>query len=433
MCWPRLILTKGSTPRANENGADQTAVDSAVEKHAVAALRAMQVRTYGDLNTTPLGTIDFWSVPTEAWQHIGRLFVARRIADRGQRRTRRTFRADWQPEEPAPADGDQLEMQSDRPGPGERNGEPGVSRCRLHGARRKRYLAEQATRSVDTCGAANKTIAILPLGPTAQAEQYRRMIEVAVLTDRGLQHLRGLKRLRTLKLINTNITGHGLDCLKDLPALEELDLPLIAFSPDVARVLGEMQSLRRFRYADVTDESLAEFARLSGLEELELFGDSVTDRGAEHLKRLVELRKLSIRGSRFTDQGLQQLAGLPHLEYLDVRYSVGSLSAAGVTQFQTQKPGCQVLFEPAAKQGDPPPVNPAAVPQDKGRTRRRRRLSASPFKSMRRIPRQAILCSTPQRRCHSNRRPLSRQNLRKRTTPKKQTLRCDCHHKKRRR
>ena len=34
---------KGGTPRANENGADDTAVDLAVEKHAVAALRAMQV------------------------------------------------------------------------------------------------------------------------------------------------------------------------------------------------------------------------------------------------------------------------------------------------------------------------------------------------------------------------------------------------------
>ena len=139
--------------------------------------------------------------------------------------------------------------------------------------------------------------------PAAQADQYRRMIEVAVLTDRALQHLRGLKRLRTIKLVNTNITGSGLDCLKDLPALEELDVDLIAFSADVARVLGGMQSLRRFRYADITDESLAEIARLSRLEELELFGDGVTDRGAEHLRRLVRLCKLSIRGSQLTDEG----------------------------------------------------------------------------------------------------------------------------------
>ena len=335
------------------------------EQHAVAALRAMPVVKSGDLNTTPLRTAEFWSVPTEAWPHIGRLLSLHEL---------RIVASDVRGE-PFEHIGRlknlrRLTVINSKCSP--------TDLTQVKGLANLEYLEVVFTVLEESDAWRSKQLGqltpveqeqvdrYLASRPTAQAEQYRRMIEVAVLTDRGLRHLSGLKQLRTLKLINTNITGHGLDCLKDLPALEELDLPLIAFSPDVARVLGGMQSLRRFRYADVTDESLAEFARLSGLEELELFGDSVTDRGAEHLKRLVELRKLSIRGSRFTDQGLQQLAGLPHLEYLDVRYSVGSLSAAGVTQFQTQKPGCQVLFEPAAKQGDPPPVNPAAVPQDKG-------------------------------------------------------------------
>jgi hypothetical protein len=68
------------------------------------------------------------------------------------------------------------------------------------------------------------------------------MIEVTVLTDRALAHLGNFKRLRTLKLINTNVSGRGVDGLKDLPALEELDLNLIMFSPEVARLLGRMQS-----------------------------------------------------------------------------------------------------------------------------------------------------------------------------------------------
>ena len=357
--------TTANTSLANGNEADQTAGESVDEQHAVAALRAMGVVKSGDLNTTPLRTADFWSVPTEAWPHIGRLLSLHEL---------RIVASDVRGE-PFEHIGRlknlrRLTVINSKCSP--------TDLAQVKGLANLEYLEVVFTVLEESDNWRSKQLGpltpveqeqvdrYLASRPTAQAEQYRRMMEVAVLTDRGLRHLSGLKQLRTLKLINTNITGHGLDCLKDLPALEELDLPLIAFSPDVARVLGGMQSLRRFRYADVTDESLAEFARLSGLEELELFGDSVTDRGAEHLKRLVELRKLSIRGSQFTDQGLQQLAGLPHLEYLDVRHSVGSLSAAGVTQFQTQKPGCQVLFEPAAKQGDPPPVNPAAVPQDKG-------------------------------------------------------------------
>jgi uncharacterized protein (TIGR03067 family) len=354
---------KGNTPRANENGADDTTVDLAVEKNAVAALRAMQVRTAGDLNTTPLGTVEFWDVPAEAWQHIGRLsslrelrIVASDVRGRpfeqigGLKNLRRltVINSKCSPTDLAQVGGlrnlEHLDIaftvfdENDT----WRSGQLGQL---TPGEREQidRYLASR---------------------PAGQAEQYRRMIEVAVLTDRALQHLRGLKRLRTMKLINTNITGSGLDCLKDLPALEELDLPLIAFSADVARVLGGIQSLRRFRYADVTDECLAEIARLSRLEELELFGDGVTDRGAEHLRRLVKLRKLSIRGSQMTDGGLRQLADLPHLQYLDLRFSVGALSEAGVTGFRAQKPGCQVLFQATAKEDSTPPNRPVAT-QDK--------------------------------------------------------------------
>jgi preprotein translocase subunit SecD len=61
-----------------------------------------------------------------------------------------------------------------------------------------------------------------------------------------------------------------------------------------------------------------------------------------------------------TDDGLRQLADLLHLEYLDLRFSVGTLSEAGVTEFRAQKPGCQVLFQPVAKKDSAPPSDSAA-------------------------------------------------------------------------
>ena len=278
---PQSASTTAGTSLTNGNEADQTAGESVDEQHAVAALRAMSVVKSGDLNTTPLRTAEFWSVPTEAWPHIGRLLSLHEL---------RIVASDVRGE-PFEHIGRlknlrRLTVINSKCSP--------TDLTQVKGLANLEYLEVVFTVLEESDAWRSKQLGqltpveqeqvdrYLSSRPTAQAEQYRRMIEVAVLTDRGLRHLSGLKQLRTLKFINTNITGHGLDCLKDLPALEELDLPLIAFSPDVARVLGGMQSLRRFRYADVTDENLAEFARLSGLEELELFGDSVTDqrRGA---------------------------------------------------------------------------------------------------------------------------------------------------------
>ncbi len=193
--------------------------------------------------------------------------------------------------------------------------------------------------------------------PMADPTRSRTMIEAAVLTDRALERLGGLTRLRVLRLRNTHVTERSLELLKDLPALEELDLNLLAFPPQAARIVGGLRSLRRFRYADVTDAELTEIARLSNLEELEVWAGGVTDRGAESLARLTALRRLAIRGSHLTDQGLQRLAELPRLEELDVQYSAGALGAEGVRQFQEKKPGCKVLFGPPPEELFPFPPN----------------------------------------------------------------------------
>ena len=332
----------------NRNGADNAVVNLVDEQNAVAALRAMRVRNFGDLNTTPLRTVEFWSVPTEAWQHIGRLsslHELRIVASdvRGEPfehigRLKNLRRLTVINSKCSPTDLTQVKGLANL-----EHVEIAFTVLEESDAWRSKQLG-QLTRAEQ-----EQVERYLSSQPAAQAGQYRRMIEVAVLTDRALAQLGNLKRLRTLKLINTNVSGRGVDGLQDLPALEELDLNLIMFSPEVARLLGRMQSLRRFRYADVTDEGLAEIARLSKLEELELFGDGVTDEGVEHVRRLAELRKLAIRGSQLTDRGLQRLAELPHLEHLDLRHSAGSLTRGGRDQFQTQKPGCKVLFEPAAK------------------------------------------------------------------------------------
>ena len=197
------------------------------------------------------------------------------------------------------------------------------------------------------------------------------MAEAAILTDRVLVRLRGLTRLQTLRLANTYVSGRGLESLKALPAIEELDLTLIEFTPEAARIVGGLRTLKRFRYADVSDETLAELARLPELEDLEVWAGGLTDRGVDHLLELSKLRKLAIRGSQLSDAGLQRLVGLPYLESLDLCHSAGSLTAAGVKRFQDQKPDCKVSFEPSPL-GPSQPKTPSTKLSRRQRTRQPR-------------------------------------------------------------
>lgn len=48
--------------------------------------------------------------------------------------------------------------------------------------------------------------------------------ESSKITDDGLQHLSGLRRLRVLWLFGTNVSDAGLPKLQELTALQELNL-----------------------------------------------------------------------------------------------------------------------------------------------------------------------------------------------------------------
>ncbi len=185
------------------------------------------------------------------------------------------------------------------------------------------------------------------------------------MTDRALDSLRGLKRLRTLRLANTYVSGQGLESLKSLPAIEGLDLTLIEFTPAAARIVGGLRTLQRFRYADAADETLAELTSLSELEDLELWSGGVTDQGVDHLLKLSKLRKLAIRGSQLSDAGLLRLADLPRLVSLDIGHASGSLSAVGIKRFQEQKAQCKVTFEQSGiDNADKPDRNEDKLPRE---------------------------------------------------------------------
>ena len=113
------------------------------------------------------------------------------------------------------------------------------------------------------------------------------------VTDAGLAHLRGLSRLRVLKLMDSGIKGPGLANLEGMAELRELELHQVP----------------------VTDADLAHLSGLTHLEKLGLSGPGITDVGLAHLGSL-NLQWLRLSACPVTTAGLTHLRGMARLEVL---------------------------------------------------------------------------------------------------------------------
>lgn len=116
------------------------------------------------------------------------------------------------------------------------------------------------------------------------------------VTDVGLLHLVGLRRVEMLWLARTAVTDRGMDSVANMRLLKRLDLE------DTA----------------VTDDGLAKLVVLQDLEELNLLGTSVSDRGIKYLSRLKKLRQLDLTITQVTPAGVETLRrALPNCEIYD--------------------------------------------------------------------------------------------------------------------
>jgi Leucine-rich repeat (LRR) protein len=97
--------------------------------------------------------------------------------------------------------------------------------------------------------------------------------------------------------------------------------------------LAGMHNLRRLYLRDTTiaEEAMKHISRLTGLEELDLYGVKVTERGIAYLKDLKEGRKLNLSGAPISDQSISVLAGMTHLQELNLyRSRITNTGLAGL-------------------------------------------------------------------------------------------------------
>lgn len=136
--------------------------------------------------------------------------------------------------------------------------------------------------------------------------------------DVDLVFLKNLKGLRSLDLMDTEITDAGLVHLKDLRGLQTLNL-------------GGTK---------VTDAGLVHLKGLTGLQSLTLYDTKVTDQGLAHLKGMKDLRLLNLEVTKVTDEGLVHLKDLKALQSL--RLDATQVTDQGMLMLRKALPSCHI-------------------------------------------------------------------------------------------
>ena len=127
-----------------------------------------------------------------------------------------------------------------------------------------------------------------------------------------------IPEVRSLNFRNSKVTNDGLAQLARLTALEKLNLH--GCEQITAAGLAHLEVLSRLKHLDLplktTDDGLAHVKTLTELKHLDLNYGSPTDAGLAHLANLTQLEHLGLGYAVITDAGLSHLKGLHRLRHL---------------------------------------------------------------------------------------------------------------------
>lgn len=137
-----------------------------------------------------------------------------------------------------------------------------------------------------------------------------RLVRSPWLTDSHLAHVEGLTALERFEIKNSGI---GVKSVSELNALEKQYGPDLHRCPNVTDAgVAHLAGLRKLRHLNLsstqlTDKGLAHLSGLLELEELVLEDTPITDTGLVHLKGLGRLRNLILYRTAVTEEGVKSL------------------------------------------------------------------------------------------------------------------------------
>jgi internalin A len=132
--------------------------------------------------------------------------------------------------------------------------------------------------------------------------------------DAGVAELKGLKNLKQLSTAGcTRMTDKSTETIKGFADLEDLTLPSTITDAGAKNLVGlkKLKKLYLGGCTSLTDEAVKQIAaNLPDLEYLELgagLGTDITDASVAHFARLKKLKHLGVNGSKVTADGLKEL------------------------------------------------------------------------------------------------------------------------------
>jgi hypothetical protein len=147
------------------------------------------------------------------------------------------------------------------------------------------------------------------------------------VTDSDLRKLARMPYLTDLDLSLTRITDQGMQDLKGLQSIVELNLRYAEYVTDegLAAIKG-WRKLKRLNVhgTKISDTTLEHIAGITTLEELDAGSAMITDVGLERLTAMPDLKRLTIGGNKLGDAGLQALREMLGITYLDLNGRQGT-------------------------------------------------------------------------------------------------------------
>jgi Leucine-rich repeat (LRR) protein len=209
-------------------------------------------------------------------------------------------------------------------------------------------LALLAVAAATCVGASDLASWITGAGGAVTRDQSGQIIAVDLraswVTDSDIAELARLPNLAHLDLSLTRISDHGLQQLKDAPAITDLNLYYDELITDAGlSALKGWRHLKRLsvRGTKITDTTLQHLSGVTTLESLDAGYAQITDVGLELLTPLTNLKELAIGGNKLTDAGLQSLRQLPGLIYLDL--SGAERTDSGLWSVSLTEPGLDAI------------------------------------------------------------------------------------------
>lgn len=141
------------------------------------------------------------------------------------------------------------------------------------------------------------------------------------VSDADLRKLARFPALTSLNLSLTRVTDQGMQELRNVPGIVDLDLRFAEFVTDEGiAAIKNWKHLKRLvlHGTKVSDTALDHIAGITTLETLDVGSVMLTDVSLERLTVLPNLKALSIGGNELGDAGLQALRQMPGLTFLDL-------------------------------------------------------------------------------------------------------------------